>query len=146
MGGETHALGHQAVSFVPHLLNIKKSPSSYKFRVPGRYFATASAVQPGRAPGIYRLHAQIPGFGDSEVLHFLPIEVDFAGSGLVIAGDDLDQGRFPGPVIPKQPDNFIPSQLKIDIFQRLDLAKRLGYISQFEAVIFHKIISIAVYV
>jgi len=52
------------------------------------------------------------------MIHFLAVEVNLAaGVGLMIAGDDLDQGRFAGAVVAEQTDDLSRVDLEIDVLE-----------------------------
>ena len=142
MGGKAHGLGHQPVCFISHPLNIQETHGVAEFA--SQKDIAPQGLQFGQGAFLIDgFHTQFPGFGNREVIHFLAIEINLARGGLIITGDDLDQGGFSGAVITQQADNFIPAQLKVDILKRLDFSKGFGHVSKFEAV-FHTIISVPV--
>ena len=53
------------------------------------------------------------------------VQLDVAGVGLVSAGDDLCQGRFPGAVFADQRVDLTGFDLEIDLAERLHAGKRL---------------------
>jgi hypothetical protein len=53
------------------------------------------------------------------------VQLDVAGVGLVSAGDDLCQGRFPGAVFADQRVDLTGFDLEIDLAERLHAWKRL---------------------
>ncbi len=61
-----------------------------------------------------------------------PIEVELTFIKRIDARNALDQGRFPGAVIPHKGHHFSRAHLKINLIECLNRAKRLRNPIQFE--------------
>ena len=59
-------------------------------------------------------------------LHLLAVDEDPAGVGLVKAGQDLDQGRFPGAVVADQTEHLAVPETERDVLERRHDAEALA--------------------
>ena len=156
-GGGNHlalAAGH-ALDFEPGGADIDVQPFEQLGGF-GIHLFLVEDAEKGQAPGIFTAEEDVA--GDVEVVaecqvlvdhfdaaaagvarvadrDFLAVDDDPAAVGDVGAAEDLHEGGLAGGVVADQPQDFSLTQLQVDLVQRLDAAKALGYALHFDDVV-----------
>src|SRR4029079_6425021 len=78
------------------------------------------------------LDPEVTGALHREVMDLLALPPDRAGVGRVEAGDDLDQRRLAGAVVPEQADDLVDPDRKADVLQLSDVVERLRDLPELE--------------
>src|SRR3990172_8170293 len=129
--GEAHRLAHEIGGYLAHLPDFEK-PHWEAQRPTHEDVAPHRELLCQRPLLVDGFNTELTSLLDGEAGDLLPVEQDLPLIGLVHPGDDLDQGRLPGPVVADQAENLALSKLETHVAQDAYPAERFRDVAELE--------------